>query len=58
MEVKSEFGFDTEAAESRFVAKRMSELLTSILSYEELDMRFNRNPQNSSLVLVKGVGYI
>ena len=29
---KSEFGFDTEAATSRSVAKRMSELLNPILS--------------------------
>ena len=30
--VKSEFGFDTEAAKSRSVAKRMFELLTPLLS--------------------------
>ena len=29
---KSEFGFDTEAAVSRFVAKRMLEILHPILS--------------------------
>ena len=29
-EIKSEFGFDTDATESRFVAKRMSELLISL----------------------------
>ena len=36
IEVKNEFGFDTDAAASRSVAKRMSEFLTSIFSNEGL----------------------
>ena len=36
--VKSEFGFDTDAAISRSVAKRMSELLTPIVSNEGLTL--------------------
>ena len=44
---KSEFGFDTEAAISCSVAKRMSELLNPILSWR-VNLYFYKKPQNSN----------